>query len=390
MLGFIAGPDFENPADAGENNNYEVVVQASDGGVTNWVQYFKVKVEVLDAEEDGEVTWDVDADGDSSTDQTRGDLLEFQAGAILTATVTDLDGPATIVADTTAWSWHRSRSGTGSWKEIVDEQGTPVSTTNTYTVSDTADNDDVGMYLRATANYTDRLGNDEANFISVHRVREAKVEDNSLPEFAPTSHRRSVQEELAGEPVGGVVTARDADDHVLNYDLVVGTAPVTPENFADYFAVNQATGQITTAAALNYETPGEGWQTVTDPVTEIVTKTFLVTVRATDSAGGETGGTGADDPSDATVTITLLNVNEAPDFVALITTPTLPENTQGIATDRAEEGVGNPWTVPYGESVTTYGISVYTVLDPEGVAIDEGKWSLEGDDAAEFQLTGHH
>ena len=59
-----------------------------------------------------------------------------------------------------------------------------------------------------------------------------------------------------------------------------------------------------------------------------------------------------------------------------------------MAADRAEEGVGNPWTVPYGESVTTYGISVYTVLDPEGVAIDEGKWSLEGDDAAEFQLTG--
>ena len=27
-------------------------------------------------------------------------------------------------------------------------------------------------------------------------------------------------------------------------------------------------------------------------------------------------------------------------------------------------------------------------MDPEGVAIDEGKWSLEGDDAAKFDLTG--
>ena len=107
-----------------------------------------------------------------------------------------------------------------------------------------------------------------------------------------------------------------------------------------------------------------------------------------DSAGGETGGSGTDDPDHATVTITLLNVNDAPDFVAFGVDQTLPENTQGITTDRSEEGIGNLWTVPYGTSVNTYGISVYTVMDPEGVAIDEGKWSLEGDDAAKFDLTG--
>ena len=309
VLSFMAEPDYETALDAGENNEYKVVVQASDGGVTTWVQYFKVTVNVLDVEEDGEVTWTVDPDGTANTDEDAGQtLLEFQAGAVLTATVTDLDGPATIVADTTAWRWHRSPSNTGPWTMISDENDVPEMSA-TYTASDTADNNDVGMYLRATANYTDRRGSDKtADFVSLHTVKATKVENNSLPEFAPTAVERNVQEELAGANVGPPVTARDADDHVLNYDLLVGTAPVTPENFADYFAVNQATGQITTAAALNYETPGEGWQTVTDPVTEIVTKTFLVTVRATDSAGGETGGTGADDPDHATVTITLLNV----------------------------------------------------------------------------------
>ena len=95
-----------------------------------------------------------------------------------------------------------------------------------------------------------------------------------------------------------------------------------------------------------------------------------VTVHATDSAGG------GSDP-DAIVTITLLDVNEAPAFSGETA------NTEGMAADRAEEGVGelNEWTVPYT-------VSTYTVADPEGVAINHGKWSLSGDDAARFQLTG--
>ena len=116
------------------------------------------------------MAWTVDPDG--SGDEAAGqELLEFQAGAILRATVTDPDGPATIEADTTAWRWYRSQSNTGPWTIISDEQGVPVSTTNTYTVSDTANNDNVGMYLRATANYEDRLGTEEtAAFVSAHRV----------------------------------------------------------------------------------------------------------------------------------------------------------------------------------------------------------------------------
>ena len=56
----------------------------------------------------------------------------------------------------------------------------------TYTASDGADNNDIGIYLRATANYEDRLGTEEtAAFVSAHRVREAKVENNALPEVRP-------------------------------------------------------------------------------------------------------------------------------------------------------------------------------------------------------------
>ena len=54
-----------------------------------------------------------------------------------------------------------------------------------------------------------------------------------------------------------------------------------------------------------------------------------------------------------------------------------------MAADMAEEGVGadNMWTAPYT-------VATYTVSDPEGVVINAGKWSLAGDDAALFKLTG--
>ena len=273
---------------------------------------------------------------------------------------------------------------------ITDEDDVPEME-NTYTASDNADNNDIGMYLRATANYTDRRGSDKnAEFVSPYTVKATKVENNSLPEFAPTAVERSVQEEIALANVGPPVTATDADNHILNYDLVDATSgdPITG---AYPFAINQATGQITTTGPLDYETviaPNTGWVEMTDEQTGIISRTFTITVRATDSAGGETGEAGDNDPDHATVTITLRNVNEAPDFVDTTANQTLPQNTEGMVADRSEEGVGIPWTLPYEASVTTYGISVYTVDDPEGVDIDEGKWSLEGDDAAKFQLTG--
>ena len=54
VLGFKSPPSFETRADNGNNGVYNVVVQASDGGRTSWVQYFKATITVLDEEEDGE------------------------------------------------------------------------------------------------------------------------------------------------------------------------------------------------------------------------------------------------------------------------------------------------------------------------------------------------
>ena len=85
-------PNFEDASDAGMNNEYKVVVQASDGGKTDKLSYFKVVVRVTDEEELGKITWTVDPDG-AGTEAAQ-TLRQFQNGATLTASVTDPDGDA--------------------------------------------------------------------------------------------------------------------------------------------------------------------------------------------------------------------------------------------------------------------------------------------------------
>ena len=242
---------------------------------------------------------------------------------------------------------------------ITATDGTPVDAA-AYTVSDDADSNDVGMYLRAVATYTDRRGaNKTAEFVSPHPVRPAKVNQNSLPEFAPTEHARRVQEGPEGMVVGAPVTATDSDGDVRNYTLATG-------DDADSFDIDQATGQITTNVRLNYETPTDTGDTAGN-------NTYVVTVHATDSAGGESA-------PDATVTITVLDVNEKPKFSAEDRAADPPANIAGMAADMDEEGVGNMWTAPYT-------VAAYTVSGPGGGR--DQRWQVESEGRRRGPVQAH-
>ena len=188
--------------------------------------WFKVTVTVTDMEEDGSVSWMVDPDGPAVDTESAQNLRQFQAGAQLTASVTDLDNATTGNANGpvtgATWKWYRSSSKTGPWSEIFGE------TEATYTASDEAESNDVGMYLRAVATYSDRRGGNKlADFVSHYPVQEAK-EINTDPEFPSTDATRSVSEGPSGRDVGAPVTASDADNDVLNYSLVdPGTGDAT-------------------------------------------------------------------------------------------------------------------------------------------------------------------
>ena len=175
VLSFDSKPNFEGASSSGDDV-YRVVVQASDGGNTNWVQYFRVTVNVLDLEETGEVEWTVGPDGSEPTGEPM-ELLEFQAGALLTASVSDPDGTVSNIT----WMWYRSSS-------LIEN----TLTDGTYTVSDTATpgypNGDVGQRLRVVATYTDRRGdNKTAEFVSLHPVRRPRWRTTRHPSSLPTN-----------------------------------------------------------------------------------------------------------------------------------------------------------------------------------------------------------
>ena len=343
VLTFDSPPDFEDP-DGGQletaeqdpgngSNTYRVVVQASDGGVGSFVNWFKVIVNVTDVEEAGTLAeWTVNADGEG-TAQTPGMLLQFQPEATLTmVNPTDSDGGVGNVR----WQWYRTpnRSATGT---AIDG-----ATAITYTVSDTSTSNDVGMYLRVVATYSDRRGpNKTASYVSVNPVQAAR-DDNTAPEFALTTETRGITENATGN-VGSPLKATDDDGDILTYSIGTGG-----DN--DSFTIDRATGQLG-SSGLDFENPADTGDGSNN-------NTYVVTVKATDSHGV--------DSDDVTVTITVTDVNEAPTFTT---------STEGMAADHQEK------TGDVGEDELL--IATYVATDPEGANVT---LSLMGDDAASFEL----
>ena len=344
-------PNFEDASDAGMNNEYKVVVQASDGGKTDKLSYFKVVVRVTDEEETGKVTWTVDPDG-----QGNQMLRQFQNGATLTASVTDPDGDAntTVSAgnvvsdfgiDTATWQWYRGSAMSGPWTMING------ATRATYEVASPAD---VDKYLRVVAGYTDRRGSGKSReLVSTHPVKEA-LANNAPPEFSLTTVTRTLEENTAkGMNIGARVTATDADDTVLTYALDATSS----DN--DKFDIDAATGQLMTMTKLNYEAnDGEADNCATR-------NECSVTVRATDPSGAA---------ATATVTIRVTNVNDKPMFTAGI---------EGMAEDHREDSLTEN---DIADSDVDLTVDTYTATDPESG--DNVTLSLSGDDMGKFELTG--
>ena len=195
VLTFASQPSFEDPkgGTGGDSNTYKVVVQASDGGKTAQLSWFKVTVTVTNVEEPGKVTWTVDHNGGTPHAATAPGLTQFQAGASLMASVTDDDVTETDKEpDNIRWQWYRSSSKEAMGTEIDG------ATLATYTTTDEATDNDVGMYLRAVATYSDDRGpNKTADLVSDNPVQAAR-EDNTAPKF-PSDYRYQADD---GEPHG--------------------------------------------------------------------------------------------------------------------------------------------------------------------------------------------
>ena len=281
-LTFNSSPDFENPADRGSDNVYNITVGASDTG--GRLTEVDVTVTVTNVDEPGTVTLSTD---------------EPEEAVSISAELAEPD----YIVGTIDWQWSWFSDGSTDWIDI------PNATGGIYTPNVTV----VGLYLQATATYNDRQSASTTRTASSTTANPvlATGEVNSAPRFLDRSPERSVNENAAADaPVGDPVAAEDEDGDALTYSMS-GTD-------ADSFDIDENTGQISVAegTALDYKT-----------------KTgYSVTVEATDPDG-------ASDSVD--VAIMVNDVDEPPSFTVDDTELEYAENgTASVTTFTATDPEG--------------------------------------------------
>ena len=388
VLEFVSAPDYEDPKDVAgantatpdattDNNVYDIVIRAiasrasGDTGPAETVDT-PVAVTVTDVDEDGEVviSWLQPEVDDTDTDTE------------ITATLTDPDGPsptnpvdsAVNVPDTTAitdatWVWTVSEVTQGSLDVDNDAHWGPAPGGGNNSESYTPAASDATKYLRATASYTDRNGADKtARMVSANPVQAAGLgATNQSPDFGGEKVELSVAETAeVGDDVPGPVVATvvaPSTTDILTYGLRaftagdVGdtglTAPADAEADLAAFDIDKATGQITVAQELDFESRGDG--------------KYVVVATVTDPSGlGDS----------IVVVITAEDMNEDP---VLKGRPELTINE----IDGGNEDAANPDFV--GDAVDA--VNVYNVDDEDDRASVKS-WRLEGEDKGQFQLIG--
>ena len=434
VLKFRNAPDYENPRDMdgdltdGEdgttdnqfddtvtpdavagNNVYDIVIRAiasRDSGDTGPAETVDttVAVTVTDVDEEGEVviSW-----------------LQPEVGTAITASLTDPDGPGparavdslTNVPDTTAiavadatWKWEVSEieqpfldpdnpdhwgaaPGTGNQNNSYTPDGAALDD------DDPANRIDEGKYLRVTASYTDRHGATKtARATSTYPVQARGLgAKNDSPDFEGDKVELSVAETAAvganvgaavRAPVGGssgidrltyglraVVTIGNDEDQDLTGISGV-TAPEDPAADVAAFDIDKATGQITVAQELDFESRGPA-----DDTKDRDGK-YVVVATVTDPSGLY---------DSIVVVITAEDINEDP---VLSGRPelTIDEIDSGDEDADNPDFDGNPEPVDQDPAVAT--VNVYNVVDEDRRAATN-EWSLEGADAGEFQLIGN-
>ena len=350
VLSFKLPPDFETPDDEGENNEYKVVVVASDdafGVMGRENTYKKVTVTVTDVDEDGSISLSAQ---------------QPQVGVELRATLTDQDarsdtGDPIINAK---WKWEQAQAMNGPWSLIsgagagdTDATASAKAFDGYEPAADTAD-----KYLRATVTYTDKHGSDKtAMAVSAHAVRAVPSGTNSDPAFPDSANAREVEENSPpGTPVGDPVKANDTPGEILTYTM---SDTADGSGHTAMFRIDPATGQITVGsrAMLDAEATPTGYQ---------------VTVTATDPYGPP------DPPVTQDVTITVNDVNEAPWVSG---GPTKVKWTEGNNDSPGVADDDNPLTSP------TYTAADQESADENDVCGDtDCAWSFEGPDGADFTI----
>ncbi len=327
VLGFKPDLELEHEPDFEEKSSYSISVVARSGARTTTLD---VTIEVVDGEDEGEVSL--------SQRQPR-------VGIAVHATPSDPDGGVRIKR----WVWERSAeitvddAGTPS-AECEEDSDTPgINAVGGWTPIDgvatavyTPKSSDVGMCLRATAVYTDNIGDAEDRATgALERPVQESSPANAAPEFvdqdlntagdqSDRTSRKVAENTEAGESIGSPVSAFDDDGEPLIYTLGGEDAAL--------FRISRDDGQLKTKASLNFEARNR----------------YAVVVAATDPSGAA---------DRIRVTINVTNVHD-------------PVHITGVSSVRYAENGTDP-------------VASFTAFDEAGHVIT---WSVSGDDHHLFTI----
>ena len=333
-----------------EPPNYEDPQSATDSALLSVRNVYRVTVEAAGGTRDVTVrVTDVDDAGTASIDRP-----QPQVERLLSASLLDEDDQ---VMDE-RWQWARSENRR-TWTDI---EGATVPKRRPTPA-------DVGMHLRATVTYSDKFGTGKtASAVSANPV-EATTLTDAAPSFADqdedeaTSYidiARSVAENTAvGMPIGEPVSATDADEDILFYELL--DTPDLKDGDGDArFTIDSLSGQIRVGRELGAD-PGE---------TEDEDSTALTGVPALpddEDADEENNGeyvlrVRASDPSTASATVNVIvritEVNEAPAF---------DEDAPGLLSVVERAGLPDIPDITVGHDGSPIDAGTYAVTDQDGI-----------------------
>lgn len=288
VLAFRDPPNYEDPQSATAQNVYRVTIEAAGGT-------HDVAVTVTDVDETGIVHID---------------RLQPQVSRLLGTVLSDEDEEVTGER----WQWARSEDGV-TWRDIEGattprRRPTPA---------------DVGMYLRATVTYSDKFGSGKTVWaVSDNRV-EARTPANAAPSFADQDEDESTryidvsrfvaETKTVGMPIGEPVSATDADEDILLYELL-DTPDLEDADGDARFTIDSLSGQIRVGKELGAdptETEDEDSTDLTglpalpddEGAGEAKNSEYVLRVRASDPSTAE---------AIVNVIVTVTEVNEPPAF----------------------------------------------------------------------------
>lgn len=219
-LSFVSSPDFEAPADFGEDNFYTLTVSASDG--TNSVEQ---RIEILVTNENESVTITSDGGGDSASLG-----VSENSQAVTTVSATDLDGDAVSYAIV---------GGADADRFTIDSATGAIAFVATPNFEAASDSDQDNVYEVVVEASDGSLNDRQTLNISVTDVNEA-------PEITSGGTATAAENSTSVS----VVTANDPEGQPLIYSISGGVD-------AGRFTIDSTTGALSFITAPDHEAPAD-------------------------------------------------------------------------------------------------------------------------------------